>query len=188
MACDISLGRKEVCKDSIAGLRAVYFVNYGKVDVNDYTYDGTDTDMITDIAPSVALATIPAYKYELKGTSTLDENIVSSRENGTTYVEQVLTLQLKKLTPAMHKEVKLLSYGRPHILVENNAGDFFWCGLEQGCDVTGGTIVSGAAMGDLSGYTLTFTGMEKIPANFVDAASSSAADLLLVGLTLVEGA
>lgn len=188
MSCDISLGRKEVCKDSIAGLRAVYFVNYGAVDVNGYTYDVTDTDMITLIPPSVALALVNAYKYELKGASTLDQNVVTSRENGTTYVEQVLTLQLKKLTVAMHKQAKLLAYGRPHILVENNAGDFFWCGLQHGCDVTGGTAVSGAAMGDMSGYTLTFTGMEKIFANFVDAASASAADLLTVGLTVVEGA
>ena len=29
------------------------------------------------------------------------------------------------------------------------------------------TIVSGAAMGDLSGYTLTLTGMEPVPANFL---------------------
>lgn len=185
MACDISLGRKEVCKDSVGGLRAVYFVNYDDVDANGYTYDVTDTDMITAIT---GVATINAYKYDLKGTSTLDTNITPSRENGTTLFEQVLTLNLKKLTVDMHKEIKLLAWGRPRILVEDNNGNFFWCGLEHGMDVTGGTIVSGAAMGDLSGYTLTFTGMEKIPANFVDIASSAASDILAVGLTVVAGA
>ena len=40
-------------------------------------------------------------------------------------------------------------------------------GLQNGADVSGGTIVTGAAMGDLSGYTLTFSGMEKVPANFL---------------------
>ena len=34
-------------------------------------------------------------------------------------------------------------------------------------DVSGGTVVTGGAMGDLSGYTLTLTGMEKLPANFI---------------------
>ena len=29
MACDLSLGRLEVCKDSVGGLKNVYFVNYG---------------------------------------------------------------------------------------------------------------------------------------------------------------
>jgi hypothetical protein len=47
-------------------------------------------------------------------------------------------------------------------------------GLEHGADVSGGTIVTGAAMGDLSGYTLTLTGMETTPANFVS--SPTAAD------------
>jgi hypothetical protein len=60
-----------------------------------------------------------------------------------------------------------LSYGRPQVIVEDNNGNFFYCGLEHGMDVTGGTIVSGAAMGDLSGYTLTLTGMEPVPANFL---------------------
>jgi len=40
-------------------------------------------------------------------------------------------------------------------------------GLEHGCDVTGGTVVTGGAMGDMSGYTLSFTGMERFPANFI---------------------
>ena len=47
-------------------------------------------------------------------------------------------------------------------------------GLENGSEVSGGTIVTGAAMADLSGYTLTFTAQEKKPANFVD--SPTAAD------------
>ena len=36
-------------------------------------------------------------------------------------------------------------------------------GAEHDADVSGGTIVTGAAMGDLSGYTLTLTGMETKP-------------------------
>lgn len=181
MACDISLGRKEPCKDSVGGLTNVYFVNYD--DVSAYTYDGTDTDMIATITGAV---TINAYKYELKGGSSLTSNITSSRENGTTYFESVLELQLKKLTVEDHKEIKLLSYGRPRIAVEDNNGNFFWLGLNHGADVTGGTIVTGASMADMSGYTLSFTAMEKVPFNFLDA--STEADLAIVGLTVVAGA
>ena len=47
-------------------------------------------------------------------------------------------------------------------------------GLEHGAEVTGGTIVTGAAMGDLSGYTLTLTSQEKAPANFLDGTIASA--------------
>ena len=37
-------------------------------------------------------------------------------------------------------------------------------------DCTGGTVVTGAAAGDLSGFTLTFEGMEETAPYFLDAA------------------
>ena len=46
-------------------------------------------------------------------------------------------------------------------------------GLEHGAEVSGGTIVTGAGMADLSGYTLSFTGQEVKPANFVDSPTSA---------------
>ena len=66
-----------------------------------------------------------------------------------------------------------MSYGHPQILIEDNNGNVFVAGLEYGLDVTGGTIATGAAMGDASGYTLTFTGMEKIPANFINTVEAN---------------
>ena len=68
-----------------------------------------------------------------------------------------------------HNELKLISYARPHVVVEDNNGNKFLMGLDYGAEVNGGTIVTGAAMGDMSGYTLTLNAQEKIPANFVDA-------------------
>jgi len=164
MSCDISRGRIEPCKDSVGGLNAVYFINKGAITLSNVAYDSTDTDVITTVGSAV-----DAYKFDIKGASTYTENIQSSRENGTTTFEQVLELQLTKLTKEDHKTVKLLAFGSPSILVEDNNGNVFLAGLEHGLDVSGGTIVSGAAMGDMSGYTLTFTGMEKAPANFLDA-------------------
>jgi len=35
-------------------------------------------------------------KYELKGNSSFEQTITSSRENGTTFLEQVLNLTLEK--------------------------------------------------------------------------------------------
>jgi hypothetical protein len=161
MACDISLGRLEPCKDSNGGLKAVYFVNWG--DVTSISYgSGDQTDAIDTVN-----GTPTAYRYELKGTSSFTQTITSSRENGTTFFQQELALTLKKLSIVDHKQIKLLSYGRPQVVVEDNNNNFFFCGLEHGMDVTGGTIVTGAAMGDLSGYTLTLTGMEPVPANFL---------------------
>ena len=174
MACDIALGRLEPCKDSVGGINAVYFVNYG--DLGAITYDATDVDVIDSVA-----GTPSAYKFDVRGNSTYTENIQSSRENGTTMFEQVLELTLKKLTKEDHNTIKLLSFGRPHIIIEDNNGNLLLSGLEFGCDVTGGTVVTGGAMGDLSGYTLSFTGMEKIPANFLGDTLAN------VGFTVVSG-
>jgi len=167
MACLLANGRAEACKDSIGGLKNIYFANYG-IDLANVTYDGTNTDLITAVSGIASL-----YKYELKGTNSFEQVINSSRENGTTFVEQTLSIQLKKQDAATTKNVKLLSYGRPHVVVETNDGQYFLAGLERGLDVTTGTISNGTALGDFNGYSLTFVGMEKIPANFLDCTSEA---------------
>jgi len=162
MACDLTKGRKEPCKDVVGGLKAVYFTDFG-----DYgTVTQTD-DEITDMS-----GTFTAFKYELKGNSSFEQTITSSRENGTTFFEQTLNLTLKKLSKEDNKELKLLAYGRPHVAVEDYNGNVFVMGLEHGAEVTGGTISTGAAMGDLSGYTLTLAAQELLPANFVSGATA----------------
>ena len=133
--------------------------------------------------------TFTAYKYEVKGNSSLEQAVTSSRENGTTFFEQTLNLTLHKLSKEDHKEIKLLAYGRPHIAVEDYNGNVFVVGLEHGADVSGGTIVTGAAMGDMSGYTLTFTAQELKPANFVDSptAADPYAGMASATVTVTEG-
>ncbi len=185
MACDfITDGRLEPCKDSVGGINAVYFVD----GVSVATYNASpDEDVIATVGDT------DAFKYEVRGSSTYTETITSSRENGTTYFEQVLELQLPKLTKEDHKAIKLLSFGRPNILIEDNNGNVFLAGLEHGMDVTGGTVVTGGAMADMSGYTLSFTGMEKIPANFINRPASGgeytnsvATDLDNAGFTIIS--
>jgi hypothetical protein len=160
MSCLINKGRLEPCKDSVGGIQAVYFVDYGTL--GDITYASATSSEITGVAGSPT-----AYKYVLKGTSSLEQTITSSRENGTTFYDQLVNMTFKKLSPQSHDEVALIAVARPHVIVEDNNGNAFLVGVEWGADVNGGTIVTGAAMGDLSGYTLTLQGMEKKPANFL---------------------
>jgi len=160
MACVITAGRKEPCKDVVGGLKNVYFVDFG--DLGAVTQSA---DEITDMTGTSGSLT--AFKYELKGNSSFEQAITASRENGTTFFDQTLSLTLKKLSKEDHKEIKLLAYGRPHIVVEDYNGNCMMMGLAHGADVNGGSIVTGAAMGDLSGYTLTFSAQEVLPANFM---------------------
>jgi hypothetical protein len=162
MPCDISLGRAEQCKNSVGGLKAAYFINWGDAGVVTYSVTAGQEDVITALAGAAT-----GYKYELKGTSTFEQTVTSSRENGTTFVDQKLSLSLAKLTIADNKQLKLLSYGRPQIIIEDNNGNFFMAGLTKGMDLVTATISNGAAMGDMSGYKMEFQGMEPIAANFV---------------------
>ena len=186
MSCDIANGRLEACKDAISGLLNIYFINYGDLPAitsGNPTYDtGDNSDVITSWTPASAIS---LYKYELKGANGFDQTIQTSRDNGTTFFEQVLTVQLKKQDPATHKNVKLLAYGRPRIVVETRDHQFFLAGLEQGCDVTAGNVASGTAMGDFNGYNLTFTAMERIPANFLNCTDETTLSNLFDGATIV---
>ena len=168
MACDLTLGRLEPCKDSIGGIEAVYFINYDGLGT--VAYDTGDTDVIDDLGTGVT-----AYKYELKSDeNTYSETINSSRENGTTFFEQNLSISLKGLTAADQKEIRLLAYGRPHVVIHTRNGEAFIAGLEQGCEVNGGeTTQVGGAYGDKVGYTVTMVGREAKPANWLEGATKA---------------
>lgn len=178
MACDLTKGRIEPCKDSVGGLKEVYFADFG--DLN-----STGTNIAADDSiDNFDSATGTVYKYDLKGNSSFEQAITSSRENGTTFFEQTLNLTLKKLSAADNKEIKLLAYGRPQIIVRDYNDNYFLVGRSHGAEVTGGTIVTGAAMADLSGYTLTFSGQETLPANFINVDSNDGSSLVVGTTTL----
>lgn len=164
MACDLTQGRKVPCKDVVGGINRVWFVDFG--DLGTLT-TGADDELTN------ATGTFSAYEYDVKGANSLEQNFNVSRENGTTFFEQVLNLTLTKLSKEDNKELKLIAYGRPHIFVEDYNGNVFLVGADHGAEVTGGTAVTGSSMGDLSGYTLSLTGSEKLMANFVDGATAA---------------
>ena len=173
MPCLIENGRVEQCKDSISGLQTVYFINYG-IEPSDVTYSGVGADDIDAIA-----GVSDIYKYELKGTNAFETTIQSSRANGTTFFEQTLTIQLKRQDITTHKNVKLLAYGRPHIIIHTRNDQWFLMGIFEGADVNAGKIATGTEYGDLA--------MEKVPANFINATSESdLATTVLGGATVVD--
>jgi hypothetical protein len=161
MACNLSAGRNEPCKESVGGLTGVYFLNY--------TTASFTTNANGEISAFPSGSTV--YYYDLKGNSSYTETVNSSRDNGTTFFSQELTLNLKKLTNEMTTQLKLMAYGRPQIVVNTMSGDSLLVGKTQGADVTAGTIQTGAALGDLYGYSVTFTGLEQLPAAFISGST-----------------
>lgn len=157
MACSLTTGRKVPCKSAVGGIKTIYFADYGTL--------GNATIVAGEIT---ALAGTPDFfQFDVKGSSALETAINSSRENGTTFYESTLTMSLTFQDKATQEELKLIAHARPHIAIEDYNGNFFLLGLEHGAEVTGGSITSGAAMGDLSGYSLTIVAQETAPPYFV---------------------
>lgn len=174
MACLLTHGREEVCKEFVGGIKSIYFINYGTMGAITYNVAVDLEDEIDSIAGVTTL-----FKYDLKGANSFEQTITSSRENGTTFVEQTLTFTIKGLDAQTTKQMKLLAWGRPHVVIKTNANNFFIAGLNHGMDVTTGLISNGTAMGDLNGYTMTLVGMEPIPANHLSV-TAPYTDALLV--------
>lgn len=160
MACTLTTGRELPCKDSVGGIKAVYLADYGSLGT--LTVTAGEVTAISAVAPTL-------FQFDVKGNSSLEQTINSSRENGTTFYEQTLNLTLTKLDLATQQEIVTIAKARPHIFVEDYNGNYFLVGAVHGADVSGGTVVTGAAMGDLSGFTLVFTAQETLPAYFVTA-------------------
>ena len=160
MACDITAGRLEPCKDSVGGITAIYIGGAYTPNLLTTATIGADGE-VTAFA-----AALTFYKYDLKGANGFEQTNENSRENGTSFWSQAGTVVLKKQDKATTAQLKLLSYGRPQIIVEDYNGNHYLAGIENGVEVAVNTA-TGAAMGDLNGYNLALTGTEKSPANFM---------------------
>jgi hypothetical protein len=153
MPCALTQGYVLDCKDSLGGITEVYFIA------------SNDISAITEASGVVTAITKKAgkrfYKYELvKETSSFVENVNASVENGSIFYQQELTIILNKLQANTRNELLLLSQNLLEAVVGDNNGKYWLLGKTRGLDVTGGSSQSGTAMGDRSGYTLTFTGKE----------------------------
>ena len=175
MACLITKGRGVGCKTAFAGIKNIYIIDYSTVVATLPTPAGTVTLPTDDTAEF--------FKFEVKGGQTsLETSVTSSRENGTTFYESTLNITFQVLDVATQEEIKLLNRGRAQYVVElypNGAGvtKYLLVGKDNGAEITGGTIVSGAAAGDLQGFTLTAVATEVNPPFFctvpdIDSATS----------------
>ena len=128
MACNVTSGRVLPCKAGFGGIKAAYFFDLDALGALEYT-DG----VITTIA-----GTPTVYEYDVKNTSSLETAINSSRETGTTFYEQTLSLTLTYLDAATQEQIKLIAWGRPSVAVEDYYGNMFVCGFENGMELSGG--------------------------------------------------
>jgi hypothetical protein len=168
MACGtLTKGRGLDCNRTAGGVKAIYFGVY-----DEFT-DPISTTGIVQSAGQITAITMNAstslYRYMLPlGTATVSEAITGSTENGSIFFAETVTLMLNQLSKEDQNEIKLLAATKVVIFAQLNAqlsgkDVIIGLGVTNGMNLNSGTIDSGAAFGDRSGYSLTFTGTEPLP-------------------------
>ena len=164
MACTLTKGRVEPCRDAIGGIKAVYLIDYQE---DAFTISAGE---ITAIDAGVT----DAYKYELMSdNNTLVETFTADANNGTSIYEQVLTMALKKQDKATATELAIIVKARPIAIVQFRDGNYRAVGVSDGTIATG-DIQSGGAKADFNGYNLTLTATEVEPAPYLDESTITA--------------
>jgi len=173
MSCTtIVQGFEQDCLDSVGGVDVVYvteFTNVPQANITD------SSGVITALSCSSGTK---FYTLQVgKNNAQVDEKLVPSAENGTLYVEQTITFNLKKLTAALRYTIKSLAVNRLMFIVKDRNGLIKLYGQTTGCDLGESTLSTGKAFGDLNGATMTFTGMEP---QISSSLSSTILDTVLV--------
>jgi hypothetical protein len=154
MACALTQGYTLDCKDSIGGIKAVWFIAAG--DVSSMTEVSGVVTAITKASGKVF------YKYQLvKNSSSLTENINANIQNGTIFYAQELAIMLNKMQANTRNEILLLAKNNLIAVVEDANGKYWLLGKQNGLDITAGSSATGTAQADKNGYALTFSGGEK---------------------------
>jgi hypothetical protein len=153
MPCALTQGYNLDCRDSIGGVKEVYFMELGNM--SSYTEASGVVTAITKASGK------KFYKYNLvKQTAMFEDTLTVSEENGTVYSEQKLSIILNKLQANTRNELQLLAQNLLVCVVADRNGKYFILGLTNGLVISTAKAESGTKMGDRNGYTIEFAGAE----------------------------
>ena len=169
MACTaLTKGRGLDCNRVSGGVKYIYF---GVYDQFTAPIDGTGilvvNSEITDIEMGAGTG---LYRYTVpRGSTTINETITGSTENGTLFYTPTVNMILNRLTKEDQNEIKLLGQTQVVVFAQLNAtlanghDVIVGMGVTNAMSLNAGTADSGAGFGDRNGYTLTFDGLESDP-------------------------
>ena len=165
MACSVTVtGRALPCKDSLGGIKEIWIAPFALAGVVQ-TFDAVSAGSIAD---STAAMTFKNYDMH-KNTGSFTQTVNASIENGTIFYTQVVSCVFSNEVAADISNFQDLTKGRVFIVVQDVNNNLFVMGHTRGCELTGGTLESGTAMGDFNGLKYEFTGEEFIAAPFLVA-------------------
>ena len=168
MACTIATGKARYCKVQPGGIDKVYIID--RFDANAVESLVSTAGVLTattgltsfsDAADSTIFFQFDTDPY----LSSLNQSVVVNEGGGVGF-QQDIELTFKGVYGAADDLMQSLSNGAWQMVVLDNTGTLYFCGLTKGMTCTGGTFGHNGdkALSDNFGYTMTFTALEVEPA------------------------
>jgi len=156
MSCDLTNGRLlDECLVGRAGIKTLFYTKLA-----DYEALTSVTESGGEITSLGAVA-IDVFRFEMADNVGLfDQAVNASQENGTSFIQQNLTLTLFNILPADLADLNNLKVGRWVIWTLDFQGKIRLFGQYNGCTANGGSETSGTAAGDKKGLDMTFVAEE----------------------------
>tara|TARA_R110002012_G_scaffold225361_1_gene397326 strand:- start:942 stop:1529 length:588 start_codon:yes stop_codon:yes gene_type:complete len=166
MGCNISTGRGRFCCSQVGGIKKVFLATHGEAG-NDAIISVTassSTGEVSDI--NADSGQIEFFEFDLdRQLSSFNQTIVTGAGGSVAYqmdFELHMSNDSEKSWAMMQQIVESLMT----VIVQDNNGVYYLCGVENGIECTGGTFAHGGdvAFTDYVGYVLNFSGTELKPA------------------------
>lgn len=154
MACAITAGYTIPCRDTLGGIDAIYFAEYGNVTISDASGTVTGITKVTGKR---------FWKFEVptKSSAVANSNPVPSTENGTLFFEQSIDFPVNYRDATTRNIITTLAKNKVIAVTLDKDGTYRMYGKAYGLYMGSSTGTTGAAAGDANGYVLKFEGMEK---------------------------
>ena len=165
MSCYINEGYVLDCRNSVAGIKALWILGNSGNTISGWT-SNVDNE-ITSISGTGVF-----YKFEIpKQSSNLSEAIeVNTTTQGIVFVP-TLTVNLPKLSNSLRNLFQnLVSQNNIYAIVLDNQNQYWSFCFQNGAMATAGTLQSGTVYNDLNGISaLTLVGGEENSIQLIDA-------------------
>lgn len=156
MACDLTInGRTLPCRNALGGVKAVWIGTTAHTGAG--FWNAIDGD--GEVDDTAAAKTFNDF-LSPKNSSSFSQTVNASNENGTVFYTQTLSLVLNKVDATDIGILENMGKGRLAVVVEDVNGNYFVMGHTNGVELTGGSVTTGTALGDLNGFTLELTAEE----------------------------
>lgn len=172
----LTAGLNKSCDTNAGGVNKIYVTDFDNV--TGITIGAATSPQTGDWVDAITMGGSTKF-WEVqtnKNVCNFTETVSVDMANGTTFFNQVITLELSRRETTKRDFIEKLVAGQKalRLIVLDSNGNYWFFGYAEGSYVTAIEGGSGTAKADKNGYTVTFTAMEPDQAYQVDPTIVSA--------------